>query len=66
MNSAKGALLGLDDDHRKPAAERKEEDREDFELLGLADEDVTAEDVDLEASAMVDDDQEACKCLIVD
>lgn len=62
---SKGALFSLDDDHRKPAAERKEENREDFELLGLADEDVTAEDVDLEASAMVDDDGEACKCLIV-
>lgn len=62
----KGALFGLEDDHRKPAVERKEDVSEDFELLGPADEDVTAEDLDLEASAVVDDDEEACECLIVD
>ena len=62
---SKGALFSLEDGRRKPAVERNEEISEGFELLGLADEDVTAEDVDLKGSAIVDDDGEACECLIV-
>ncbi|KAL9136861.1 MAG: hypothetical protein Q9175_001934 [Cornicularia normoerica] len=63
---SKGALFGLEDDHRESAVERQEEVPVDFELLAPADEDVSAEDVDLEASAIVDDDGEVCECLIVD
>ena len=62
----KGALFGLEDGRGKSAAKRQEETSEDVELLALAEEDVAGEDVDLEASAIIDDDGEVCECLVVD
>ena len=62
----KGALFGLGGDRGKPAAKRQEEPSEYIELLALAEDDVAGEDVDLEASAIIDDDGEVCECLVVD
>lgn len=51
-----GVLFSLDS---------KEEASEQIEL-SVPTEDVTAHDVDLEASAIVDGDDEVCECMIVD
>ena len=65
---SKGALFGLESGQGAAAFQPKQDvSEEDLEVLGLADEDVNAEDVDLEASATVDDDDgEACECLAAD
>lgn len=60
---SKGALFGLKNGYSAPALQPTQDVSEDLEVLELADEDVNAEDVDLEASATVDDDGEACECL---
>ena len=62
----KGALFSLEGVHHPPTIEPEQDVSEDFELLALADEDTNAEDVDMEASGVVDDDGETCECLTVD
>ncbi|KAI4241551.1 MAG: hypothetical protein L6R40_004531 [Gallowayella cf. fulva] len=63
----KGALFGLGSDtpSRHPAggqAEDGSESSDEFELMGLADEDVHAEDVDNDA-VEVEEDGEICECV---
>ena len=65
MNTAKVRFPVWKDGCRVPAVEQDRGIAEDFESAGVADEDANAEDIDLKASAVMDDDGEACECLIM-
>ena len=65
---SKGALFNLDraidNDLEEPWMVDREKDEDDFEVIGMADEDVGADELDLEASGVVDDDDdEVCECV---
>lgn len=67
----KGALFGLDDlgDRETPGdAKRKEFAASDlqFELLGLAEEDVRGEDIGGDATEVDDEDGEKCECVALE
>ncbi|KAL8753263.1 MAG: hypothetical protein Q9199_005176 [Rusavskia elegans] len=62
----KGALFGLDDSisNEDPARGHDLEAEQEFELMGLADENVHADDVDEEAKE-IEDDGETCECVVL-
>ena len=70
----KGALFGLKDgdEDREPEQQEEEEEEEteimggeEFELLGIADEDVRGEDVDQEGRKVDDDEGGECECIVI-
>ncbi|KAI4253592.1 MAG: hypothetical protein L6R42_007527 [Xanthoria sp. 1 TBL-2021] len=62
----KGALFGLDDSisNEDPARGHDLEAEQAFELMGLADENVHADDVDEEAKE-IENDGETCECVVL-